>query len=207
MMIWVDLETTGLRPGTDLILEVGLKVTDDDLTVLEGMNRLVSVNLDEVNERMEPFVAEMHIKSGLLHALKYSTTHKISTLDTMIAGQIKHWTQFFGNGELVPLCGSSVHFDRAFMKVQMPKTEAAFHYRNIDVSGMREMVKLWKPSALDSMPKGQGIHRVDPDLDDTIELARWCRNLLVGPSLSSFQRRPISDDIPQAMLDRLRGEA
>lgn len=175
-LIFVDIETTGLDPQHDLILEVAMVVTDDKLSVLNGMSRLVSWNAELVEQRMDDYVTEMHTKSGLIKALAGPHTYRLSTLDTAFAT----FVEVNSDGAKLPMVGNSVHFDRSFIAAHMPKTHAQFHYRNIDLSGFREAAKLWNPESLESIPTDHKAHRATDDVHDSIALAGWAMALIQG---------------------------
>lgn len=178
MMIFVDIETTGLDPATDVILEVGMALVHPDTFKVEAVtSRLVSVpNLADVVASVDRVVLDMHNESGLWAELRQGLTNRVTSLDIYFANVVKAWS----DGEKLPMVGNSVHFDRAFLKVHMPQTEAAFHYRNIDLSGIREAVRLWAPDRLAVIPVDKKKHRALSDIDDSINLARWAKRVIVG---------------------------
>lgn len=175
MLIFVDIETTGLNPDKDLILEVAAAAVDHDtFEVIAAMTRCVKVpDVHTVMSSVDDVVLDMHTKSDLWNSVRHGLTYPISHLDTVFANTIKTWTE----GAKLPMVGNSVHFDRAFLARHMPKTEEVFHYRNIDLSGIREAARLWCPEYVDFIPTDRKLHRAMPDIEDSIMLARWAKQI------------------------------
>ena len=167
MLNWVDIETTGLDAKKDAILEVAIVVTDDDLNELASKSIVVMPNVSHsmLMSLMDDYVREMHMRSGLIEVL-----HRGPGPEQAEQALIKFLAE---NSEKSPMCGSSVHFDRAFLKEQMPELEKCFAYRNIDVSTLKELVKRWSPSLefkIDDKP-----HRALPDIRASIAELRHYR--------------------------------
>lgn len=174
MLTWVDIETTGLDIENDKLLEVGLAVTLDDLTLLRKVSFVV--HLPFQNYPMPELVRNMHTKNGLLSECQFGAS-RLDVEQQLVA--VMHSLPSGGGMAAYPMCGSSVHFDRAFLKMHMPRFEALFHYRNIDVSTVKELVNRWYPGGSDlHRPPQQKLHRVDPDLTDTIAEAAFYKELL-----------------------------
>lgn len=177
-LAWVDLETTGLSPDRDVILEVGIMITDGDLNWLGSHQHVVQHNPGILNfVDADAWVRKTHADSGLLNLVLVGTP--LSQVEDILVGVIE---QTFPDTQ-PPMCGSSVHFDRAFLARHMPRLEAKFHYRNIDISTLKELAKLWQPD-LDSERDLQPLkrHRVMDDLDDTIGEAKYYRDRIFGLS-------------------------
>jgi oligoribonuclease len=171
LLTWVDIETTGLDPAIDSILEVGLIVTTGDLTIVSATSTVVAPNQRRLDQADE-VVRRMHDHSGL--AASYGAP--VDEAERFLL----HWlTGKVGKGES-PMCGSSVHFDRGFLARHMPDLEAHFHYRNIDVSAVAELCSRWFPHF--TRPPSQGVHRVLPDLVDSIEALKFFRADYFRPS-------------------------
>lgn len=169
--VWIDLETTDLEPESEQILEVGLIVTDQEYNPLDVFTSLVEPKLDPETLRrfVSPFVREMHDKSGLWDQL--GTIPPFSARPAQVESKAIQWLErIMAEHEFTkpPLCGSSVGFDRGFLKVHMPTLEGYFHYRNIDVSTIKELCRRRKPEVLESLPAKAERHRAYPDLLDTI---------------------------------------
>lgn len=155
----VDIETSGLNPEIDLIFEIGVIICDLNLKELGRQSHVLGYsNLPF----MEDFVRQMHTESDLLSEVLNSTKTLIDVEQSLYDFIISLSAD--GN----PMCGSSIHFDRAFIREYLPKLESLFHYRNIDISTMKGLTELWKPSIANKSPKGRKIHRSLPDCEDSI---------------------------------------
>ena len=178
-MIWIDTETFGLNPQTDYLLEVGFKITDLQLNTIDNFEiqiwqpftyaaRLVlcqTIPKDEI-------VLEMHRKSGLFtDAQEYGVT--ILEAEHFM----NQWLDMHQvNGE-DPMCGSSIQFDRGMLEVQFPSIFSRFHYRNIDVSTVKELCRRFAPEIYEKKGEGrESLHRVTPDLEDTLVEFRYYRD-------------------------------
>lgn len=180
--VWVDLETTGLKPRVDAILELGVMLTDKWGELINYESWLVGSNSPLYQTAIErakrdSVVGPMHQASGLWEEWKYALA---DVEIQMIPGQVEDMVLDFldengvEHGKL-PMCGSSVHFDRTFLEHHMPKLESNFSYRNIDVSTMRELAKDFNPrlAEVPEKRKPQVIeHRALGDLAVTLELYR-----------------------------------
>lgn len=186
-MVWVDLETTGLDPNEDAILEIGLIVTGVDLVERARWSKVIRpANWQSLKGQMDVFVVEMHAASGLwreVDEIERPLVHMTNPIED--AGwEAQRWlretTGAQGDAHLGPMCGSSVHFDRAFLKAQMPMLERAFSHRNIDVSTVMELDRRWSAQG-EIVSQSRGKHRALDDLEDSIALARWYRDELWAP--------------------------
>jgi len=140
-LVWIDLEMTGLDPERDFIIEIATVVTDDELEVVAQGPNIAMHQPDEVLMSMDEWSTIHHKESGLLDRVKSSTWNcKSAERKTL-----EFLSPFCRRGES-PLCGNSVGQDRQFLKKHMPTLEAFFHYRNIDVSSIKELVRRWYPS-------------------------------------------------------------
>jgi len=168
-LIWVDLEMTGLDPETDTIIEIATIVTDPQLTTLaEGPVIAIHVN-DERLQAMDAWNTEHHTASGLVDRIRASTI----SLEQASAETIEFLTRWVDPGKS-PMCGNSICQDRRFMVRYMPQLEAYFHYRNIDVSTIKELVKRWQPAAFDGFSK-TGAHLALDDIRESISELRHYR--------------------------------
>lgn len=174
LMAWIDLETTGLNAEEDLILEVGLCITDVDLVPMHEYEAVVSYpNAERIFDRLrtdDPYVYKMHEDSGLMAAVLESANPLHAVEREAVAWMRAH------AGGLPVMCGSSVHFDRAFVASWMPSLLAEFHYRNIDTSSVKEMCRRWNPrvyAGLERETAPAKLHRVRPDLADTLNEAQF----------------------------------
>lgn len=168
-LIWVDMEMTGLVPETDFIIEVAVVVTDSELnTVAEGPVLVVHQS-DAVLAGMDSWNQSTHKKSGLIDKVKAS---KLSASD--VETQLIEFLKQYVPASTSPMCGNSICQDRRFMARGMPKLEAFFHYRNLDVSTLKELAKRWKPAIMAGMKK-HGKHEALADIYESIEEMKYYR--------------------------------
>ena len=168
-LVWIDMEMTGLLPDTDRIIEVALVVTDGDLNTVAEAPVLVVHQSDIVLDGMDNWNKSTHGKSGLIDKVK------ASTLDEATAERqtIEFLAQYVPAG-VSPMCGNSICQDRRFLARWMPRLEAYFHYRNLDVSTLKELVKRWKPEVVKGMKK-EGKHEALADIYESIEELKYYR--------------------------------
>lgn len=168
-LVWVDLEMTGLDPAEHTIVEIATIVTDSELDVVaEGPNLVVRPS-DEALARMNPFVRDLHIKSGLSARIQTSTT----TIAEAQAATLEFLKRHCESGRS-PLCGNSVWKDRAFLEKEMPEVIRFLHYRMIDVSTVKELVRRWYPAPLHAPTKKEA-HRALDDIRESIAELAWYR--------------------------------
>ncbi|MFM9037693.1 MAG: oligoribonuclease [Actinomycetota bacterium] len=171
MLVWMDLEMTGLDPNNDVIVEIATIITDDELVVIAEGPDIVIHQPDDVLARMDPFVVDMHTKSGLLDAIKASRT------DLAEAGRqtLEFIKSHVPEARTVPLCGNSIGTDRRFLARYLPDIENHLHYRCVDVSTIKELVKRWYPGAETKRPFKAGNHRALGDVHESIAELRFYR--------------------------------
>jgi oligoribonuclease len=172
-LIWIDLEMTGLSPERDRIIELAVVVTDPMVTErVEGPVFAIHQS-DAVLDAMDAWNKGTHGKSGLVERVKASTVDEAHASAEVIA-----WlSQYVGAGKS-PMCGNTICQDRRFLALHMPALEAFFHYRNLDVSTLKELARRWKPAALEGMKKAQS-HTALADVHESIdELLHYRRTLL-----------------------------
>ncbi len=174
-LVWIDLEMTGLDPERDVILEIASIVTDDNLQLIEDGPSLIINHDDEVLNRMNDEVKEMHIKSGLTKKVQQST---VSIQDAEL--QTYEFIKKHSGAEPSPLCGNSVWQDRIFLTRYMPRIIDLLHYRIIDVSTIKELVNRWYPHDPDVLFNKQETHRALQDIRESIdELKHYRRYFFV----------------------------
>jgi len=168
-LVWVDMEMTGLEPDTDRIIEVAVVVTDMHLNVLAEGPVFAIHQSDETLDKMDAWNKGTHGRSGLIDRVKAST---VSEADAEVA-LIAFLKNFVPAGKS-PMCGNTICQDRRFMVRGMPKLEAFFHYRNLDVSTLKELCKRWKPEIVGGFKKHQK-HTALADIIESIEELRYYR--------------------------------
>ena len=167
----MDLEMTGLDPATEVIVEIATIVTDDELNIVEEGPDLVISQPDDVLERMDPFVINMHTTSGLLDLIKASTI----TNDEAAAQTLAFIQKYSPEAKKIPLCGNSSGTDRRFLAKNMPDIENRLHYRCVDVSSVKELVKRWYPGLEHARPNKINTHRALDDVRESINELRFYR--------------------------------
>lgn len=167
-LVWIDLEMTGLDPDSDKILEIATIVTDSELNILAEGPVLAIHQPDSVLDGMDEWCTTIHGNSGLTQRCKDSQVDE----DEAVRQTIQFLEKYVGKGDS-PLCGNSIGQDRRFMFRHMPTLEAYFHYRSIDVSTIKELVRRWQPGLLDGFSK-KGVHLALDDIRESIaELAYY----------------------------------
>lgn len=178
MLVWMDLEMTGLDHTSDVIVEIATLITDDNLAIVAEGPDLVVHATDEQLANMDPFVVEMHTRSGLLDQIKASTI----SLEEAGAATLEFIKQHVAEPMSVPLCGNSIGTDRRFLDAYLPDIENYLHYRSIDVSSVKELVKRWYPNVDVKRPRGQGSHRALDDIRESVrEMAYYREMVFVQP--------------------------
>jgi len=161
-LIWIDLEMTGLEPDTDVIIEMATIITDSDLNILAEGPVFAIHHPDSVLDGMDEWNTNQHGKSGLTQRVRDS---KISVAQAE-AETIKFLEQWVPKGKS-PICGNSIGQDRRFLVRGMPTLESYFHYRNLDVSTIKELARRWRPDVLAGVKKS-GAHLALDDIKDSI---------------------------------------
>ena len=170
-MAWIDLEMTGLDPRVEEIVEVACIVTEADLTEVDSGISLVVRPSDASLEKMDPFVRNMHAQSGLLDEIP----HGIPLADAE-EQVLAYLTEHLPESGKAPLAGSSVYVDRGFLAAYMPRVDAHLHYRLVDVSGIKELVRRWYPRVYFASPEKNGNHRALGDVRESIAELRYYRD-------------------------------
>ena len=162
-LIWIDLEMTGLFPDQDRIIEIAVVVTDPHLTVrVEGPVFAVHQS-DAALDAMDAWNKGTHGRSGLTERVRQSQVD-----EAMAEAQVIEFLQRYVPKGKSPMCGNSICQDRRFLARTMPKLEAFFHYRNLDVSTLKELARRWKPGVLDTFKKAQA-HTALADIHESID--------------------------------------
>ena len=185
-LVWIDCEMTGLDVVNDALIEVAVLVTDGDLNVLgDGVDVLITPT-DEQLANMGDFVREMHTKSGLLDDLASGTTIEEATRLAM-----DYIREHVPAARKAPLAGNTIGTDRAFLARDMPELEQWVHYRNVDVSSIKELARRWYPRVLYQAPAKSGNHRALADIQESIEELRYYREAMFiappGPATADLK--------------------
>jgi len=168
-LVWVDLEMTGLEPDTDRIIEVAVVVTDMHLnTIAEGPVFAIHQS-DETLDKMDAWNKGTHGRSGLIDRVRASTVSEEQAEAALIA----FLKQFVPAGKS-PMCGNTICQDRRFMARTMPKLESFFHYRNLDVSTLKELCRRWRPELVSGFKKHQK-HTALADIIESVEELKYYR--------------------------------
>ncbi|MCK6423810.1 MAG: oligoribonuclease [Burkholderiaceae bacterium] len=162
-LIWVDMEMTGLDPATDRILEIAVVVTDAQLQLRVEGPVIALHQSDAVLDRMDAWNKGTHGKSGLIDRVRASTIDEEAA-----AAEVKAFLMRYVSARKSPMCGNSICQDRRFMANYMPKLEDFFHYRNVDVSTLKELARRWKPGLVDGFKKAQK-HTALADIHESID--------------------------------------
>src|SRR5476649_2528741 len=168
-LVWVDMEMTGLEPDTDRIIEVAVVVTDMHLNVLAEGPVFAIHQSDETLNKMDAWNKGTHGRSGLIEKVKASTVTEAQAEAELIA-----FLKRYVPAGKSPMCGNTICQDRRFMARGMPKLEAFFHYRNLDVSTLKELCKRWKPEIATGFKKHQK-HTALADILESVEELRYYR--------------------------------
>jgi oligoribonuclease len=175
-LVWIDLEMTGLKPEADTIIEIATVVTDRELAIVAD-GPVFAIHQDEdVLARMDDWNQRQHGSSGLLARVRASRT-------TMAEAQqrtLEFLAPLVAAGSS-PMCGNSICQDRRFLARWMPELERFFHYRNLDVSTLKELARRWAPPVADSFVK-QGTHLAHADIHESIRELRHYRARLFAPA-------------------------
>lgn len=173
-LIWIDLEMTGLDPATDRIIEIAVVVTDAQLN-LRAEGPVIAVHQsDETLAKMDAWNRGTHGKSGLTERVKASTVDEAAA-----EAQVIEFLKQYVGARISPMCGNSICQDRRFLANYMPKLEAFFHYRNLDVSTLKELGKRWKPQIMDGFKKHQK-HTAMADIHESIDELLYYREHLLN---------------------------
>ncbi len=165
-LIWIDLEMTGLDPDNDLIIEIATLVTDAQLNILAEGPTLAVHQPDSALDAMDEWCTRQHGKSGLTQRVRESRVTEAEAEQQTIAFLQQH----IGAG-LSPMCGNSICQDRRFLYRYMPELEKFFHYRNLDVSSVKELAARWSPEVLKGVRKS-GAHLAMDDIRDSVNELR-----------------------------------
>jgi len=172
-LIWIDLEMTGLSPVSDRIIEIATLVTDPDLNIIAEGPNLAIRQTDEILKAMDEWNQTHHGATGLIQKVKNSS---ISEFDAEV--ETIEFLERYSKKNTSPMCGNSICQDRRFLANYMPNLEAFFHYRNLDVSSLKELARRWKPEILEGINK-KSRHAAMDDIRDSVEELAYYRTYLI----------------------------
>ena len=175
-LVWIDCEMTGLDPGSDELVEIACIVTEGDLTELDAGITIVIKPNDAPLAAMDDVVVAMHNDSGLINEIPFGTT-----LEDAQAQVLAYVRSHVSEPRKAPLAGSSVYVDRGFLARYMPELDSHLHYRLLDVSSVKEMVRRWYPRVYFATPEKTGNHRALGDIRDSIAELRYYREAVFVP--------------------------
>jgi len=173
----MDLEMTGLEPASNVIVEIATIITDDELNVVAEGPDLVVHQPEEALALMDQVVVDMHTKSGLLDQIRASTI----TLEEAGAATLAFIKQHAPEARKVPLCGNSIGMDRRFLAAYLPEIENHLHYRSVDVSSVKELVRRWYPGLLNTRVQKAGSHRALDDIRESVLELQFYRQHIFVP--------------------------
>jgi len=168
-LIWLDLEMTGLDPERNRIIEIGLVITNNALEIVAEAPVIAVYQPDDVLDAMDEWNRSTHGRSGLIERVRASTVTEAEAEGVMLA----FLEQWIPKG-VSPMCGNTVSQDRRFLRRHMPRFEGWFHYRDLDVSTLKELAKRWNPEVFKGVKKA-GVHTALADILESIEELRHYR--------------------------------
>ncbi|MEE8585606.1 MAG: oligoribonuclease [Acidobacteriota bacterium] len=169
-LIWIDLEMTGLDPDRERIIEIAALATDSELNILEEGPDVVIHQPDDLLDRMDRWNRKHHGNSGLTERVRRSSVSEDEAEQLTL-----HFVSSHCRKQKAPLAGNSVHHDRRFLSRYMPGLESYLHYRNVDVSTLKELVRRWYPQEFRQAPPKSKSHRAMDDIRESIEELRYYR--------------------------------
>jgi len=199
-LVWIDCEMTGLDPATDEIVEIACIVTEGDLTELDSGISLVVKPSDAPLAAMDPVVVRMHTESGLIEEIPGGIT--LAEAEERVLAYVRSHVP---DARKAPLAGSSVYVDRGFLSRYMPDLDAHLHYRLVDVSSIKEIVRRWFPRVYYATPEKKGNHRALGDIRESIAELRYYRDAIFvphpGPDSSTAQALGVAHVVDHGTAD------
>jgi oligoribonuclease len=177
VLVWMDLEMTGLDPGRNVIVEIATLVTDDELEIVDEGLDLVVHQPPEALALMEEVVRGMHTSSGLVQEIEASTV----SLEDAGRQTLEYIKSHVPEARSVPLCGNSIGTDRRFLAAYLPDIEEYLHYRSIDVSSIKELARRWFPKQCAAAPAKAGSHRALGDIQESVAELKYYRDAVFKP--------------------------
>jgi oligoribonuclease len=175
-LVWIDCEMTGLDLQVDELCEIAVVITDEQLVPVDTGLQIVIRPSTTALAHMNEFVTAMHTESGLIEEL--SSGVEVAAAEAQVLEYVKRWVP---TERTAPLAGNSIGTDRMFLLKQMPSLESHLHYRNVDVSSLKELARRWYPRTYFNMPKKNGGHRALADILESIHELRYYRETILVP--------------------------
>jgi oligoribonuclease len=180
-LVWIDCEMTGLNPDVDCLVEIAVVITNSELELLDDGIDIIIKPTAEGLANMNDFVREMHTTSGLIN--EFDNGLSLEEAEQLVLDYVK---RFVPDVRTAPLAGNTIGTDRMFLNRYMPNLDSHLHYRNIDVSSIKELSRRWYPRVYFNMPKKDGGHRALADIKESIKELRYYRKTvfveLPGPT-------------------------
>jgi oligoribonuclease len=191
-LVWIDCEMTGLNPEIDCLVEVAVVITNSELEILDAGLDIVIKPRAESWAQMNDFVRQMHTQSGLVEDVENGV--ELAEAEKLILDYIK---KFVPNEKEAPLAGNSIGTDRMFINRYMPSLDKYLHYRNIDVSSIKELTRRWYPRVYFQLPKKDGGHRALADILESIQELRYYREtvMVAAPGPTTEQAKAVADNL------------
>jgi len=196
-LVWIDCEMTGLNPDTECLVEIAAVITDTELNVMdEGIDLVIKPRAGTI-ESMGDYVRKMHTDSGLIN--EFEDGLELEDAEAQVLEYIK---KYIPTAKTTPLAGNTISTDRLFITKYMPQLDDHLHYRNIDVSTIKELAKRWYPRAYFQAPKKDGGHRALADILESIEELKYYRQsvFVESPGPSSEEAQALAQGIKSDKL-------
>jgi len=191
-LVWIDCEMTGLNPEVDCLVEIAVVVTNSELEILDAGIDIVIKPTPEGLANMGEFVTNMHTESGLINEFEHGV--ELADAEQIVLEYVK---RFVPEARTAPLAGNTIGTDRMFINRYMPQLDSHLHYRNIDVSSVKELSRRWYPRVYFNMPKKDGGHRALADILESIKELQYYRKtvFIEQPGPSSEEAKSVADSL------------
>lgn len=199
-LVWIDCEMTGLDPAIDELVEIAVVVTDFDLKILDPGLQIVIKPSDRALENMGDFVATMHATSGLDREIPNGVA--LADAERAVLDYVK---RFVPQERKAPLAGNTIGTDRMFLAKYMPELDQYLHYRNVDVSSIKELSRRWMPRVYFASPEKNGGHRALADILESIRELRYYRGaaFVADPGPTSNEAKSIAENVVSEFAENL----